>query len=202
MNLQGQETEVKFYVLNLAAVESRLKALAAVCLQPRAFEHNLRFDTPSGELRKRHSVLRLRQSNNTILTFKGPSQEKDGVLSRREIEIQADPFSESQQLLEALGYMVVFIYEKYRAVFELDGCRVMLDELPYGSFVEIEGEDVPIHSLADRLNLHWGRAITVSYQALMEKTRLDLGLTFQDLTFANFETLRTIPKIPGIQPAD
>lgn len=46
----------------------------------------------------------------------------------------------------------------------------MLDELPYGNFVEIEGENIEsIKSLADKLNLKWDTAIPTSYHMLFER---------------------------------
>ena len=50
--------------------------------------------------------------------------------------------------------------------------QVMLDELPYGNFVEIEGETVEsIHGLADQLGLNWDAAIATSYNALFDRAR-------------------------------
>ena len=41
--MNGQETEVKFYVTNLKGVEERIRRLGARLIQPRTFESNLRF---------------------------------------------------------------------------------------------------------------------------------------------------------------
>ena len=46
----------------------------------------------------------------------------------------------------------------------------MLDELPYGNFVEIEGEGVEsIRAVADRLKLRWDRAVPTSYHVLFDR---------------------------------
>lgn len=46
----------------------------------------------------------------------------------------------------------------------------MLDELPYGDFVEIEGEtNKSILTIADKLTLKWDTVITTSYHALFER---------------------------------
>ena len=79
----------------------------------------------------------------------------------------------------------------------------MLDELPYGNFVEIEGENsAAIHSAAHRLGLDMQAAISESYSSLFEKVRRALGLTFADLTFANFVGLQVAPEHLQVQSAD
>jgi len=56
-------------------------------------------------------------------------------------------------VFEALGYAVYMMYEKYRTTFRLDNLEVVLDELPYGNFVEIEGLTVKAFN---RLPGKWG----------------------------------------------
>ena len=193
-----QEIEAKFYVQDLGKVEARLQELGARLLRPRVYELNLRYDRPDGSLRHEHRVLRLRQSDDVRLTYKGPSSVLDGAMSRQEIEFTVGDFETTKAFLEALDYRIIAMYEKYRTVYELEtpgvskdaGCLVMLDELPYGNFVEIEGPDaVSIHAAADRLGLKWEAAIAESYLKLFERLRDKLGFTFRDLTFENFAGL-------------
>jgi adenylate cyclase class IV len=52
-------------------------------------------------------------------------------------------------------------YDKYREVYELHGRHIMLDELPYGYFVEIEGESVEdIQKMTAKLQLKREAALT------------------------------------------
>ena len=155
--MNGQEIEAKFHVQNLREIELRLLELKTQLIQPRMHEVNLRFDRPDGELRNSFRVLRLRQDDIARFTFKGPSVEKDGgILSRQEIEFEVGDFDSAKHFLEAVGFQVVVFYEKFRTTYELNETHIMLDELPYGSFIEIEGEDVEsIHSIANLLGLNW-----------------------------------------------
>ena len=138
--MNGQEIEAKFHVQNLRKIELRLLELKAQLIQPRVHEVNLRFDRPDGELRNSFRVLRLRQDDIARFTFKGPSVEKEGgILSRQEIEFEVGDFDSAKQFLEAIGFQVVVFYEKFRTTYELNNTHIMLDELPYGSFIEIEG---------------------------------------------------------------
>jgi adenylate cyclase class 2 len=150
--MNGQETEAKFYIRDLRKIELRLRELKAQLIQPRTHETNLRFDNANSDLRNTYRVLRLRQDEKARLTFKGPSEENEGgILSRREIEFVVEDFESARQFLEALGFEAVVFYEKFRTTYEINDIHIMLDELPYGEFVEIEGENVEaIHNIANR----------------------------------------------------
>jgi adenylate cyclase class 2 len=190
----GSELEVKFYLGETpqahARLVSRLEALGAAVSQPRVLETNLRFDRPDGELQVERKVLRLRQDALAHLTYKGPGVVLDGVQNRVELEFTVSDFDQAQQFLQALGYQVVVVYEKYRATYTLDTVLVTLDEMPFGCFAEIEGPDgESIRLAAQQLNLDWEKRIFTSYLGLFEALRAALNFTFRDLTFANFASI-------------
>lgn len=203
MSANGQEIEAKFYVRNLKEIETRLNTLGAECVVPRGFEYNLRFDNAEGSMNRQHKVLRLRKSNDVRLTFKGPAERRGGALARTEIEIVVDSFDMAQQFLESLGYRVFGVYEKYRAMYELEGALVTLDELPYGNFVEIEGESPEqIAVLAQKLSLNPAAAIPASYQGLFERLKAAKDLPAKNLTFWEFEKTKITSEDLGVSPAD
>lgn len=187
------ETEAKFYVRDLGEIEQLLQTLGARCIRPRTHEVNLRFDTPQGDLRRSGRVLRLRQDCQVSLTYKDGKDVKDGIQVRNEIEFVLNDFEAARRFLEALGYEVQFVYEKYRTIYELDGVEIMLDELPYGNFVEIEGEPAAIRAMADKLSLSWDSATPLSYHALFELLRRRMQLGFRDLLFENFKSISVSP---------
>ena len=182
--MNGQEIEAKFHVRNLRKIELRLLELKAQLIQPRVHEINLRFDRPDGELRNSFRVLRLRQDDIARFTFKGPSVEKEGgILSRQEIEFEVGDFDTAKQFLEAIGFQVVVFYEKFRTTYELNDTHIMLDELPYGSFIEIEGGNVEtIHSIANLLSLNWEAMVKAGYHALFERVADKYGLDVSKLS--------------------
>jgi adenylate cyclase class 2 len=178
------EIEAKFYLHHLADMRQRLLALGAGLLTSRLLEKNLRFDTPDRSLGRAGSVLRLRQDRTVHLTYKAPGASAE---IRREIELEVDDLDAARAFLEALGFERVFYYEKYREVFTLEPVQVMLDELPFGCFLEIEGDSPSnIMQAARRLALDWDRRIPDSYPALFERLRSSLDLPFSDATFAGF----------------
>jgi adenylate cyclase, class 2 len=198
-----QETEAKFYVQGLKRIESRLRDQGAHLTQKRVLETNLRFDLPDNRLSSEGRVLRLRQATDARLTYKGPGTNEQGVLIRREIEFIVEDFGKARQFLEALGYQKLFYYEKYRTTYELEGCHIMLDELPYGNFVEIEGDSVEsIQGIAKQLNLRWAAAIAASYHALFERLQETMDLSFPDVSFDDFAGLTATPVQLGVSVAD
>lgn len=77
--MNGQETEVKFYVRDLKKIEMHLLDWKAHLIQLRVYEKNYRYDLPDGSLRAKGVVLRLRNDIKACLTFKGPSTLIDGI---------------------------------------------------------------------------------------------------------------------------
>jgi adenylate cyclase class 2 len=201
--MKDQELEVKFYVSNLPAVEARLQALGAHLTQPRVLEVNLRFDTPDGDLSRSQRVLRLRQDIIARLTYKGPASGLGGARLRQELEFEVSDFTVARAFLEALGYQVMMIYEKYRTAYDLDGVEVSLDELPYGTFAEIEGPDPEtIQAVTRKLGLEWDATIPASYTVLFDQLKARLKLDLRDLSFDNFKELHVMPSDLDVQPAD
>jgi adenylate cyclase class 2 len=201
--MDGLEIEAKFFVREHKQVIRRLRALKARLTQRRVLERNVRFDRPDSGLRAEGRVLRLRADTQARLTYKGPSSMRGGAASRREIEFSVESFEAAQALLEALGYTKKFYYEKYRATYQLAGTHVMLDELPYGLFVEIEGQNAKsIRETAKKLGLDARSAIGASYTTLFERARKRLRLKFKDLTFKDFKKARVRPEDLGVRQAD
>ncbi len=202
-----QEIEAKFYVRDLDGIITRLHELEALLIQRRILETNLRFDLPDGSLRSEGRVLRLRRDTEARFTYKGPSTNEQGVLSRTEIEFTVGDFEKAKEFMEALGYQKLLYYDKYRTTYLLQtsevSLHVMLDELPYGNFVEIEGENIElIRAVADQLNLNWDTAIGTSYTALFERARKALRFVFRDLSFENFAGMEVNASHLGVRAAD
>ena len=184
MNVDNIEIEAKYYVTDLEPIRKTLRSLGATLTCGRILERNWRFDTPDRRLTKQGEVLRIREDDRVRLTFKKPLQ---GTLERLEIEIEVDDGVKTQKFLEAIGYKVFFIYEKFRETFKLDDLEVVLDEVPYGRFIEIEGPSVEsIRQLSDKLHLQWDRRLASTYLAIFERIKTERNLPFHDATFEAF----------------
>jgi adenylate cyclase class 2 len=203
MNRNQLEMEVKFYLNDLPGFEHRLRSIGASLIQPRTFETNLRFDTPDLSLTKDHRVLRLRHDENNYLTYKGPTQLGKAVSVRQEIEIKIDDFDSTKALLEALGYKESVRYEKWRTKYRLENLTLDLDEMPFGNFVEIEGDDAKrIEQMALSLALTWSLHLNESYMMLFERVKKNRNLEIHNLVFDDFKGIKIKPEDLNVKPAD
>ena len=135
------EVEVKFLVDDLAAWRGRLLGAGAVLEKGRVYERNVRLDTADEALLKKWQLLRVRQDTAVRVTFKAPTA-ADAVSEakvREELEMEVADFDTAVLIFQRLGFAPVQVYEKYRETFQLGDVEVVLDEMPYGNFVELEG---------------------------------------------------------------
>ncbi len=198
-----KEIEVKFLLRDQAPILRKIAELGLTCVQERVYEKNLRFDLLDGHLVSQKQVLRLRQDNQSRLTFKGPGILEEDVLLRKEIEVVVSDFEGTKRLLEALGYQVVMMYEKYRANYQMDGLVISVDEMPFGLFVELEGESpAQLRHAAGIFCFDWDARINLSYCALLNAFNQNTARMFRDLSFENFSDLMVTPNDLGLRFAD
>ena len=197
------EQEVKFYLNDLKKLEEKLISLGATLKQPRLHEINLRYDTADRRLSNKFQVLRLRQDNRVRLTYKSASDPQQEVSARKELEVEVSDLKTAQAILEALGYEVMVMYEKYRAAYMLDDIEISLDEMPFGSFCEIEGPDSgSIMRCAHKLGLDWEKRSKLSYLALFGLVKEKRKLDFENLDFKSFSDIQLNEKDFGLSKAD
>jgi adenylate cyclase class 2 len=185
-----REIEAKFLLPHLASLRERLLACGGRLLSDRVLERNWRFDTKTGDLQSQRKILRLREDARTEVTFKRGLESVD---ERVEITLVVNDAKKARDLLFALGYQVVTIYEKFRETFALHPVEVMLDELPYGYFVEIEGPSrEEIRGAALQLQLNWEARLRSNYTQLFQHLQSTLNLPFNDATFENLAPYQPI----------
>lgn len=189
-----EETEIKLYVPDLNSIALRLKRAGGKLTRPRVYERNVRYDNAEGTLVRSGIVVRLRKDHSVWLTYKSPGVVRTGgIRSRFEAEVEVSEFDTMQTILGQLGYYPYMVYEKYRTTYTLATAalraEVVLDEMPYGNFVEIEAEPKMIEKIVAEIGLGSAPRHSVSYTALFDFVRHNLGLSFQDLTFENFSNI-------------
>jgi len=184
------EIEVKFYLPDMDAIRDRILELGAVSMG-RIFETNLRFDDADNSLIEKKSLLRLRRDTKTILTFKSePSFKNDQFKILKELEVEVGDFATMKHILESLGFREEQVYEKWRETFRLNNASLCLDTMPYGDFLEIEGQKEDIKKLAYQIGLTWQKRILLNYLAIFDVIKLKSNLPFYDVTFSNFLNIR------------
>jgi adenylate cyclase class 2 len=181
------EIEVKFYPPEIKPIRDRMLALGATRCG-RVFEANIRFEDVPKSLKKRGILLRLRRDDRSRLTFKSSPPHPDAQFKvRRELEVEVDDFDVCHSILEGLGFRPEQSYEKWRETFVLNNTNLLIDTMPYGVFLEIEGQKSHIRNIADRLGLKWEERILLNYLEIFEILQREEGLPFRDITFQNFK---------------
>jgi adenylate cyclase class 2 len=188
--MEHLEIEVKFYLSDMDAIRKRILDLGAVSMG-RIFETNLRFDDANNNLIEKKSLLRLRRDIKTILTFKSePSSKNDQFKILKELEVEVSDFATMKHILESLGFREEQVYEKWRETFRLNSSNLCLDTMPYGDFLEIEGQKEDIKKLASQIGLDWTKRILLNYLEIFDIIKRKSNLPFYDVTFSNFINIR------------
>jgi len=175
INKERLEIEVKIKIENTSIEDTRGKIIKDDfrAIEPRAFEQNIVFDTPEKKLKTNNFLLRLRKKGDkSTVTFKRPvkkSLSSAHYKIREEIEVEVLDFEEMRKIFMGLGYKPVFIYEKYREVFQKGDVRLMVDETPIGNFIEIEGPGEAIDRTAQELEHGKNDYIIDNYRTLFRK---------------------------------
>jgi adenylate cyclase class 2 len=180
------EIEVKFHPREIKSTRDRMLAMGATRCG-RVFETNIRFEDASSSLKKQGILLRLRKDDRIRLTFKSSLSRPDTQFKvHRELEVEVSDFDACHSILEGLGFHPEQSYEKSRETFVLNNTNLLIDTMPYGVFLEIEGQKSHIRNIADRLGLKWEERILLNYLEIFEIVRREEGLPFRDITFQNF----------------
>lgn len=93
-----------------------------------------------GVLGEKHAVLRVRKTQaKTILTYKERIPSPAGIKHQIEHETEIENAGALEKIIESLGFQKDLVYEKQRRTWHFRDVEIVLDELPFGSFMEIEG---------------------------------------------------------------
>ncbi|MBA2335334.1 MAG: class IV adenylate cyclase [Blastocatellia bacterium] len=118
-------------------VAAKLKKMGAV-FSSEVFEEN--YLHRGGLLDERSAVLRLRKIGGvTLLTYKEKFRNDDDIKHKIEFETVVADVDAMESIIEKLGYRLSVIYEKHRKTWHFRDVEVVLDELPFGLYMEIEG---------------------------------------------------------------
>ncbi|MEA2446284.1 MAG: adenylate cyclase, class 2, partial [Thermoleophilales bacterium] len=98
------------------------------------------------------SILRLRRiGNHGVLTYKETLPARLDMKLRREDETRIGNPDAMELILETLGLSPVLVYEKRRETWRLARTEIVIDELPFGLFMEIEGSEKNIREVETSL---------------------------------------------------
>ena len=177
------EREVKIRFPDPDRARAALAKIGAAPLRPRRLQDDTLFDTADGVLRAKRAVVRLRREpDRAFVTFKGPVQ--PGTMKiREEQETEVGDAEVLRRVLRELGLHAWFRYQKFREEFQAPGVVIALDETPVGTYLELEGSEEGILTVADALGCSPADFILNSYRGLFTAFAQTHHITARDMLF-------------------
>jgi adenylate cyclase, class 2 len=162
------------------SIVSRLKASAAM-RHGTEFESNTLYRSPNIDLDK--AILRLRRvGNRAILTFKKRFASESPIKRQLEEETEVADADATERILASLGFTPSLVYEKRRQTWEYLDTEIVIDELPFGWFMEIEAAESDIERVEHELGAEGLEAEKSTYPDLTQRH----GKTNGDVIEAKF----------------
>lgn len=129
------------------------------------FEENVLYR--GGNLNLKSSILRLRKTEDkAVLTYKEAVHTNSDIKHRIEHETEVADGERMKEILRSLGYEPALVYEKRRQTWQFETVEVVVDELPFGLFLEIEGSEEAIRAAEKALEITDFAAEPSPYPAL------------------------------------
>jgi adenylate cyclase class 2 len=178
----NREVEIKFEIKNPNLIRKILKNLKAKFLG-KVFERTIRFDTPNNSLEKNGKFLRLRTGFKNVITFKRKLKSKN-FKEREEIELEISDPEKMEIILKNLGFTKVRIMEKYREKWKLKDTEIVIDKLPMGNFIEIEGKEKSIKKVVNLLGLDFKNRLVCTYWDLWKDFTKKKGIKNENIVFS------------------
>jgi adenylate cyclase, class 2 len=180
------EVEVKVPVKDPLAMRENIVNAGAVMARERHFESNTLFDYADRSLSAAGCLLRTRElPEGALLTFKGKVVPHEKFKTRPEAETLCADSPSVKSILHSLGLRPFFRYQKYREEYSLFEALICLDELPFGFYLEVEGDPNSITLVTQKLQLDSGTFSKRSYAAIYSEICREKGVPFGDILFKN-----------------
>jgi adenylate cyclase class 2 len=140
-----------------------------------------------GEVLPEGSVVRIRRTQGASwLTFKRRMENAGDVKQQTEIETEVSDAVSADLIVRELGLKPKLIYEKRREIWKLRETEVLIDELPFGDYVEIEGSVTGIREAELMLGIDDLETEHETYPRLTAR----LGEAIGDVVEARFTSAR------------
>ncbi len=171
----GVEIEKKYRITFAQRDELLLRlSQGGAILRGEEFEENTLY--AGGTLDTERQVLRLRRvGDRALLTFKERLASSAAIKHQREDETRVGNAEALHHILCAVGFAPALVYEKRRATWDIAGAEVVVDELSFGLFVEIEAEEKLILEVEKMIGLADADAEMASYPELAARHGIKRG---------------------------
>lgn len=181
------EKEVKFEVGDPNVFIKNLRDVGAVFVGA-VKEKTIRFDDSEKSYEQRGIFLRLRGGFSNTLTLKEKIGQDKEFKSRIETEFEVEDIEKMAYVLKKLGLDYIRIMEKFRMTWKYRDTTITIDELPFGIFTEIEGEQSNIVMISELFKFDLDKKIIVTYWDIFEEYKKRINSDAQDIIFPhNYE---------------
>ncbi|MFB3851950.1 MAG: class IV adenylate cyclase [Acidobacteriota bacterium] len=178
------EVEVKVPISDPEEIKKRILKEGGTLKREKHFESNFLYDFSDRSFSAQGCLLRVRElPEGALLTFKGKVLQHEKFKTRPEAETLCQDKQGIKNILHSIGLKVYFRYEKYREEYTLCNALVCIDELPFGFFMEIEGNEDDIEKVTDILALDRNSFSKKSYAAIYAEICRQAGKPFTDILF-------------------
>lgn len=138
------------------------------------FEVNTLYGSSSIDLQG--AVIRLRRTDKrSILTYKKRLFSPTAIKHQLEEETEVTDPRATEAILRGIGLSPALIYEKRRQTWKFGETEIAMDELPFGLFMEIEGEEDEIELVEAKLDLTSLESEEATYPELTKRFGKDLN---------------------------
>ena len=162
------ENEIK---IRLEYPESTILQLreAGAIFEGVALERTTRVDTEDKTLERKGIFLRVRDGFSNTITMKEKVGEDTTIKKRFETEFEIEDIDKMINIFKRIGLTYLCIMEKYRMRWLYQNTIITIDELPFGIYMEIEGEEQQILQIKKSLMLDDQPSIIETYWKLNEQ---------------------------------
>ena len=138
------------------------------------FEINTLYTSQSVDLDG--AILRLRRiGKRAILTFKKRFPSNSSIKRQLEEETSVEDADAMERILDRLGFKPSLVYEKRRRTWKYHSTEIAIDELPFGWFMEIEGDEDDIVAVERAIAVKGLTAEEATYPALTRQHGKPVG---------------------------
>ncbi len=177
------EREIKLRYDTPDAARRAVVEAGAQPLRARRLQNDCLLDREHEPLADRACTLRVRIDGDAArVTFKGAPR-LGTTKVREELETAVGDGDRLLQVLDRIGFRVWFRYQKYREEFRRGDLVIAIDETPIGTFVELEGSEPDILTMAAALGRKPADFILDSYLALFRAHCAATGAATDDMVF-------------------
>ncbi len=173
------DRQIKFKIDNIDTILNKFRNLNAVFIDG-VFEKTTLFDNENGELQKNGIFIRTRNGYENTLTLKERDDSlKHDYFERKKTTIEIENVDDMNYVLKVMGLINNKVMEKYRLSWIIEQINVTIDELPYGVFLEIHGDDKEINKICELIDIKKENIINETYWDLAKQ----YGYLKKDIVF-------------------